>query len=37
MNSCETSPGGNENEDDAKPVEEVAEEEERMSAEEKEV
>lgn len=37
MNSCETSPGGNENEDDSKPVEEVVEEEERMSAEEKEV
>lgn len=37
MNSCETSLGGNENEDDSKPVEEVAEEEERMSAEEKEV
>jgi len=37
MDSSETSPGGNENDDELKPVEEVVEEEERLSPEEKEV
>ena len=37
MDSCETSPGGNENADESKTVEEVVEEEERLSPEEKEV
>ena len=37
MDSCETSPGGNENDDELKPEEEVAEEQERLSPEEKEV
>lgn len=37
MDSCGASPGGGENDDELKPVEEVVEEEERLSPEEKEV